>query len=97
MVLAILSVVGFVLYSSQSFLGNIIANEITNKLRLETFQKYLRMPIKWFDKTENSSNILSIKLSTDCQNINGAASTFIFVLADCFSSVVVGFTTAFIY
>jgi ATP-binding cassette subfamily B (MDR/TAP) protein 1 len=89
--------VGFAFYLLQSFIGNMIAYQITRKLRLQTFEKYLKMPIRWFDRPNNSSNMLSVKLSTDCQAINGVTSTFIFVLADCLTSVIVGFTMAFIY
>lgn len=55
------------------------------------------MPIQWFDRSENGSNALSIKLSADCQNINSVGSTFIFVVSDSITSVIVGFTTAFVY
>jgi ABC-type multidrug transport system fused ATPase/permease subunit len=55
------------------------------------------MPVKWFDKPDNSSGILSSTLTKDCQIINGVTSTFIFVLLQTLTSVIAGFTIAFVY
>jgi ABC-type multidrug transport system fused ATPase/permease subunit len=49
-VFLIIAVLTFLLYLLQSMLGELLGDEITNNLRTEAFNKFLRMPVSWFDR-----------------------------------------------
>jgi ATP-binding cassette, subfamily B (MDR/TAP), member 1 len=55
------------------------------------------MPVEWFDKSENNCGILSKRLGTDCQTINGMATTYIYIMIGSATTFVVGVIIALIY
>ena len=55
------------------------------------------MPIYWFDKPENNCGILSTRLGTDCQTINGMATTYIYIMIQSLTTLVAGVVLALIY
>ena len=55
------------------------------------------MPIYWFDKTENNCGVLSTRLGTDCQTINGMATTYIYLMIQCLSTLFGGVIIALVY
>jgi ATP-binding cassette subfamily B (MDR/TAP) protein 1 len=74
-----------------------VGEEITSNIRKDTYQKILKMPIYWFDRTENNTGILSTRLGTDCQTINGMATTYIYIMLQTISTLVAAIIIAFIF
>ena len=76
-------------------INSYISEEMTEKIRRETYQKILRMPVSWFDKPKNISGTLSSRLSSDCQNVNSSAITFFLMISSSVSTLIAGLTIAF--
>jgi len=55
------------------------------------------MPIYWFDRSDNNCGVLSTRLGSDCQTINGMATTYIYIMLQSISTLVAGITLALIY
>lgn len=55
------------------------------------------MPIFWFDRTDNNTGILSTRLGTDCQTINGMATTYIYIMLQTISTLVSALVIAFVF
>lgn len=55
------------------------------------------MPIFWFEKQDNNCGVLSTRLGTDCQTINGMATTYIYLIIQCASTLIAAIVIAFIY
>ena len=55
------------------------------------------MPGEWFDKPDNNCGILSTRLGTDCQTINGMATTYIYIMIQSASTFISGVIIALIY
>lgn len=55
------------------------------------------MPVEWFDKPDNNCGVLSTRLGTDCQTINGMATTYIFIMIQSISTFSAGVIIALIY
>ena len=56
---------------------SVIGQSLTEKIRNQTYEKILKMPIPWFDRTENASGALSARLASDCRAVNSLITTFI--------------------
>lgn len=54
------------------------------------------MPIFWFDRPDNNSGVLSTRLGTDCQTINGMATTYIYIFIQCLSTLIAAVIIALI-
>lgn len=81
----------------RDLLTHFVGNEITNNIRSEAYRKILRMPIYWFDRADNNCGVLSTRLGTDCQTINGMATTYIYIIIQCLSTLTAGIVIAVIY
>lgn len=55
------------------------------------------MPVRWMDIPRNSSGALSARLAADCQTVNGLTTTYISILIQNASNLVVGIVIAFVY
>ena len=55
------------------------------------------MPIYWFDRPANNTGILVTRLSSDCQTINGMATTYIYIIIQCIGTFVAGLIIALVY
>ena len=86
----------FFLYLFQFWFFAVLAESLTNRLRVLVFNKFLRMNIAWHDRTENSSGILSTTLSTDAANVSALTSTVIGLTFQAISSLVTGIIIAFV-
>jgi ATP-binding cassette subfamily B (MDR/TAP) protein 1 len=74
-----------------------LAAKINNKLRSEAYRKILKMPISWFDRSENTSGALVSKLSVDCYQIEDMiALDFCFALQNV-STMISGLAIAFVF
>ena len=76
---------------------SVIGQELTEKIRNQTYEKILKMPIPWFDKTDNASGSLSARLASDCRSVNSLITTFIAITIQSLSTLIAGATIAFIY
>ena len=74
-----------------------VGEEITKKIRIETFHKILKMPIPWFDTPRNNAGTLTARLSTDCQLVNTMTTTVISILVQNVSTLVSGVVIAFVF
>ncbi|KAL4455399.1 hypothetical protein ABPG74_012551 [Tetrahymena malaccensis] len=72
-----------------------VAEQLTFKLRKDLFQKYLKMPISWFDHPHNTPGSLTQKLSTDCQAVNNMTSSTLGIQLSNTSSLVSALALAF--
>ena len=61
----VVAILIFFLYLFQFWFFAILAETLTNRLRILVFNKFLRMNMAWHDRTENSAGILTTTLSTD--------------------------------
>ncbi len=55
------------------------------------------MPVYWFDKTENNCGVLSKRLGTDCQTINGMATTYVYIMVQSGTTFIAGLIIALVY
>lgn len=55
------------------------------------------MPVYWFDKTDNNCGVLSKRLGTDCQTINGMATTYVYIMVQSLTTFAAGLIIALIY
>ena len=81
----------------RDFLTSIVGEEITSNIRKATYRKILNMPVYWFDQADNNCGILSTRLGNDCQTINGMATTYIYIVIQCLSTLVAGVTVALVF
>lgn len=97
LVFLILAVGGFGVNFVRDALTYLVGDEITNNLRKETYNKILKMPVEWFDRSENNCGILSKRLGADCQTINGMATTYIYIMVGSATTFIVGVVIALVY
>jgi ATP-binding cassette subfamily B (MDR/TAP) protein 1 len=93
----ILGIASLIVTTFQLLIFGVIGESITRKLRIETYNKILRMPIPWFDLPRNNGGSLTARLSTDCQSVNGIVTTTISVVVQNLSTLISGLIIAFFY
>jgi len=92
----VLAVVSLILNAVQLSLFNFIAENLSRKVRLDVFNKYLKMPIGWFDLPENAPGALCSKLAKDATLINSLTSTVVGIFTQATGSFVSGMVYAFL-
>jgi len=97
LIIFLLAVLAFFIVIAQMVLFSIIGEEITKKIRFQTYGKILRMPVSWFDDPKNNAGSLTAKLSSDCNIVNGLATSFIAIAIQNIASLLDGITIAFIF
>lgn len=97
LVFLILAFGTFIFTLGRDFLTYVVGDEITNNIRKEAYNKILKMPIHWFDRPENNCGVLSTRLGTDCQTINGMATTYIYIMIQSLTTFAAGIVIALIY
>jgi ATP-binding cassette subfamily B (MDR/TAP) protein 1 len=55
------------------------------------------MPVIWFDQPRNSSGSLSARLASDCKTVNGLTTTYISIMIQNLTTLVLGIVIAFVY
>lgn len=55
------------------------------------------MPIYWFDNPKHNAGSLTSRLSADCKNVNGLATTFIAISIQNVTTLIAGLVIAFIF
>lgn len=93
----ILAGANFIFTFLRDILTYVVGDEITNNIRKQAYNKLLKMPISWFDKPDNNCGILSKRLGTDCQTINGMATTYIYIMIQSLATLITGIIIALIY
>ena len=97
LIFLLLGIGAFFLTTIQIFCFEKVGVEITKKLRLETYYKMLRMPIKWYDLPKNNAGTLSARLETDCQIVHSMTTTVVQIMIQNLSTLITGIIIAFIY
>lgn len=72
-----------------------MAENLSVKLRTDSFRKLLRMPIPYFDKPENNAATLTSRLAVDCKIVQALTSTIIGFKIQNMSSLCSGMAIAF--
>lgn len=75
----------------------IIADRLTEKIRIQVFNKMIRMSGSWFDNPKNNAGTLSARLSIDCKTINGVTSSYIGIMVQNISCLTCGIIISFIH
>ena len=89
------AIVAFISMTIQMSCFNIVAERLARKVRGEVFDKYIRMPIGWFDEPQNSPGALGSKLSTDATLLNTLTGSVVGSYVQALSSFVTGMIIAF--
>jgi ATP-binding cassette subfamily B (MDR/TAP) protein 1 len=97
LVFFILGIGAFILGSVQIGIFAIVGDRLTHRLRVDCYNKILKMPVAWFDIPRNNAGSLTARLSTDCQQVNGLTSTLIGITLQNFSCLFSGIIIAFVY
>ena len=97
LIFLILGIIAFIVNTFQQGLFGKVGTVITMKVRDETYQKILKMPIPWFDLPRNNSGTLSARLASDCQIVNGLTTTYIGITIQNLATLIAGIIIAFIY
>lgn len=95
----------FLLFGINAFIFNLvqmaifshIGEDLTQKVRNETYLKMLKMPIAWFDKPKNSSGSLASRLASDCSAVNDLITTFVAITIQSLTTLIAGVVIALIY
>ncbi|KAH6827067.1 P-glycoprotein 11 [Perilla frutescens var. hirtella] len=90
-----LGVVSLIVYPTRAHLFSVAGNKLIQRIRIMCFEKMVRMEIGWFDTSENSSGVISARLSTDATMIRALVGDALAQLVQEASSVVVGMVIAF--
>jgi len=92
----VLAIVAFLLNSIQLSIFSVVGENLSRTIRVEVFNKYLKMPIGWFDLPENAPGALCSKLSKDATLINSLTSSVIGIFTQALGAFVSGMIYAFI-
>ena len=79
------------------FLFSYVGEEITQKIRIEVYEKMLKMPIPWFDIPKNNPGGLTARLAADCKMVNGLTTTFIGITIQNIVTLVTALVIGFIF
>ena len=97
LIFLLIAIVTFFANFFQTFLFSYLGEKITEKIRIETYRKMLKMPITWFDVPKNSSGGLTSRLASDCKKVNGLTTTFISIIIQNISTLLSAIIIAFIF
>lgn len=75
---------------------NAVAERLARKVREQVFNKYVRMPVGWFDEPKNSPGALGSKLSTDATLLNTLTGSVFGAYTQAVSCFVTGMIIAFL-
>lgn len=92
-----LAIGGFFAQFIQSAAFSIVGDRLTKRVRMDVFNKMVRMPGSWFDLPKNNAGTLTSRLSTDCKNINGVTSSYLGIMVQNASCLITGLIIALVY
>lgn len=75
----------------------VLGEKIVRKIRIEVYEKILKLPIPWFDNPKNSIGSITARLAVDCKQVNEMTTTYIYVLLQNLSTLITGLVIAFAY
>ena len=90
-------VASFILTTIQTACFSYVGDDITKKIRMDTYRKILKMPVAWFDIPRNNGGSLASRLSTDCQLVNTVTTTTISITVQNISTLISGIVIAFLF
>ncbi|CAG8826324.1 20323_t:CDS:2, partial [Dentiscutata erythropus] len=90
---------GFALLAVVSFLANLFqlsmfmwaGERLTKRLRILTFEAFLRQEIGYFDDSKNGTGVLTSKLAVDATRVEGLAGSLMGAVIQNVTNVAVGF------
>jgi len=92
----IIAIASFVFGTLQLTILNIVGENLSKKIRIAVFRKFLYNEIGWYDLPENAPGVLISRLSTESGLVNSLASTVLGVFVQALSSFITGTVIAFI-
>ena len=92
----IIAIASFVFGAIQLTVLNIVGENLSKKIRIAVFKKFLYNEIGWFDLPENAPGVLISRLATDSGLVNSLASTVLGVFVQALTSFITGCVIAFI-
>eukprot|EP01105_Mastigella_eilhardi_P006960 TRINITY_DN1844_c0_g1_i3.p1 TRINITY_DN1844_c0_g1~~TRINITY_DN1844_c0_g1_i3.p1 ORF type:complete len:1177 (-),score=251.27 TRINITY_DN1844_c0_g1_i3:9-3503(-) len=91
--------IGVAMFVANTFqMGLLTANAetLSFRLRRRSFRAILRQNIGWFDDPENSTGVLSTRLSTDATLVDGATGGRVGIAAQALAAMITGIVVAFV-
>ena len=92
----IIAIASLVFGAIQISVLNVVGENLSKKIRIAVFRKFLYNEIGWFDLPENAPGVLISRLSTESGLVNSLASTVLGVFVQALSSFITGTVIAFI-
>ncbi|EGR27069.1 hypothetical protein IMG5_202500 [Ichthyophthirius multifiliis] len=93
----IIALSSWIINICQFYFFSRVGEGLTLKIRQEVFKKMLKMPMNWFDQTNNNPGNLSSRLATDAHLINSLTSNVVSIQTQNLSSLITGIVAAFFY
>jgi ABC-type multidrug transport system fused ATPase/permease subunit len=87
----------FVVYLLQVITSYTVGSEVTRNLREKLYAKFLRMPVSWFERSENNPGMLSAALGQDCETVNELASMLLFIVIIIVTGIASCYIVGFIF
>ncbi|CAK80007.1 unnamed protein product (macronuclear) [Paramecium tetraurelia] len=94
-----LFILGFVYFISSAvecFCFSVYSERLTIRMRLEMFNKFLHLPVSFFDNPNNNVGFLTTRVTTDARTVQQLFQNIIGFKCQYYSAIFVGFTLAFI-
>ncbi|XP_073136578.1 ABC transporter B family member 21-like isoform X2 [Henckelia pumila] len=92
----VLGAVSLVAYPLRTFFFGMAGCRLIRRIRLMCFEKVVNMEVAWFDEPENSSGVISARLSADAATIRALVGDALAQLVQDLSSAAVGLLIAFL-
>ncbi|CAD8069741.1 unnamed protein product [Paramecium primaurelia] len=94
-----LFILGFVYFISttiECFCFSVYSERLTIRMRLEMFNKFLHLPVSFYDNPNNNVGFLTSRVTTDARTVQQLFQNIIGFKCQYYSAIFVGFTLAFV-
>ncbi|PIA37910.1 hypothetical protein AQUCO_02900041v1 [Aquilegia coerulea] len=89
-----LGFVALIANTGQSYFFAVSGSQLIRRIRLMSFEKVVHMEIGWFDRPENSSSAIGVKLSMDAATIRALVGDAVAIIVQNLASVSLGVAIA---
>ena len=81
----------------QMVVFTIIGEDMTEKLRVEVYNKLLKLPVRWFEKKENRGGAAAARFGVDSRQVNSLGTSLVSTTVINFSTIISGMVLAFVF
>merc|ERR1719209_842781 len=92
-----IGVFNFIAYPTFCYMFGKAGEELTSRLRYQSFKKYLQLQMGFFDDPKRSTGVLTSRLSSDASKINGLVGGQWSIMMQSLGAMGVGLSIAFYY